>query len=111
MNAPTSCTEVEALFGLPATFNGPTDPAAIKDPVPIASWEANNIVLAKAPGWTLYYQDEKKSKLILKKIPGIKIHRLLLPSLLLVIQEIWDFAKQQLPVGASDDDIRTWLHK
>jgi hypothetical protein len=39
------------------------------------------------------------------------MHRLLADSFVAVLDDVWDFAKQQLSAGATDDQVRAWLHK
>ena len=99
MNTPNGYNEIRQLFGNPANADGSLNHA----------WEDANIIkVPPPPGWKLFYQDAPNS---LVSIGGIRLHRLLADSFLIVLQQIWEHAKQQLTVPATDDAIRAWLHQ
>jgi len=89
-----------------ALFDNPSDPANPSKPNPI--WEAQNILKVIPPaGWQLYYQENHKP---IVSITGIRIHKLLADSFTTVLTEIWAYAKTAIGAGATDDEIRKWLH-
>lgn len=99
MNTPKGYDEIRQMFGNPANADGSLNHA----------WEDANVLKVTPPaGWRLYYQDSSNP---LVAISGIRMHRLLEASFSLVMQQIWDYAKQQVTNPSSDDDIRTWLHQ
>ncbi len=99
MNTPNGYNEIRQMFGNPANADGSKNLA----------WEDANIIKAPAPaGWKLYYQNGPNSIL---SITGIRMHRLLADSFNVIMQEIWNYAKQQVPQPATDDNIRNWLHQ
>jgi hypothetical protein len=93
---PHGPAEIVARFGNPANADGTLN----------KTWERANITKVSPPaGWKLYYQDKK-----LLPVTGIRMHRLLAPSFVSVLDEIWSVASGVLGAGASNDDIRAWLH-
>ena len=98
MQTPNGRQEIEAMFGNPANSDGTLNEA----------WEGANIRKVAPPdGWQLYYQADTG----LIKVSGIRMHRLLAGSFVAVLDEVWDFAKQQLGAAATDDQVRAWLHE
>lgn len=98
MDTPNGRKEIVELFGNPANSDGTVNEA----------WEGANIRKVAPPdGWQLFYQEDTK----LTRISGIRMHRLLEDSFVAVLDDVWDFAKNQIGDGASDDAIRDWLHK
>ncbi len=98
MKTPNGRKEIEELFGNPANANGTLNEA----------WEGANIRKVAPPnGWQLYYQSDDG----LVIVSGIRMHRLLADSFIAVLDDVWDFAKQQLGASATDDQIRAWLHE
>jgi hypothetical protein len=97
MKTPNGRKEIEEMFGKPAKANGTLNEA----------WEAANIRRVPPPnGWQLYYQDDAGPI----KVSGIRIHRLLRDSFTAVLDEVWDFAEQQVSAPVTHDKIRAWLH-
>lgn len=97
MKTPNGRIEIEQTFGNPANSNGTLNEA----------WEGANIRRVPPPnGWRLFYQSDTG----LVAVSGIRIHRLLKDSFTAVLDEIWDFAKQQAGAAATDEDVRQWLH-
>jgi D-alanyl-D-alanine carboxypeptidase-like protein len=98
MDTPNGRAEIEAVFGNPANGDGTLNEA----------WEDQNIIRVKPPeGWVLFYQEDDK----LTPVSGIRMHKLLADSFQEVLRDIWQHADVQLGGGASDDDIRAWLHE
>jgi hypothetical protein len=98
METPNGRKEIEALFGNPANTDGTLNEA----------WEGENIrKIAPPDGWILYYQADSG----LVQVSGIRLHRLLEDSLLAVLDDIWSHAREQIGTGATDDQIRAWLHQ
>lgn len=98
MRTPNGYDEIKAMFG------DPTGPDGTLNPV----WEAKNIKRVVPPaGWQLYYQD--KSGPI--KVSGLRVHRLLEPSLTNVLREVWSYARSQVGIAATDEEIREWLRQ
>src|ERR1041384_248914 len=97
MKAPNGRTEITARFGNPAKANGQLN----------EGWEAQNIRRVPPPGgWNFFYQDDKGPV----KVSGIRIHRLLADNFVLVLDDIWNHAKAEVGSGATDEQIRKWLH-
>lgn len=97
MKTPNGRKEITEMFGNPAKANGMLNEA----------WEAENIRRVPPPnGWQLFYQDDDGPV----KVSGIRIHRLLRDSFIAVLDDVWDFAKNDIGAGADDDKIRAWLH-
>jgi hypothetical protein len=97
VQTPNGRQEIEAMLGIPANSNGTLNEA----------WEGTNIRKVVPPnGWQLYYQSDDG----LVKVSGIRMHRLLADSFVAVLDNVWDYAKQQLGAAATDDQIRAWLH-
>jgi hypothetical protein len=97
MNTPNGRHEIEQMFGNPANENGSLNHA----------WEDANIRKVPPPnGWRLFYQGDNG----LVAISGIRIHRLLRDSFTAVMDDVWDFAKNEAGTAATDDDVRKWLH-
>jgi len=89
-----------------AAFGDPSDPADPSKPNPV--WESANIQKVAPPaGWQLYYQEDHQP---IVPITGIRIHKLLAPSVTIVLTNIWAYATSAFGAGATDDDIRQWLH-
>jgi hypothetical protein len=98
METPIGRKAIEDLFGNPANSDGTLNEA----------WEGANIRKVAPPdGWQLYYQADDG----LVPVSGIRMHRLLEDSFHAVLDEIWDFAKGQLPSDATVENIRSWLHR
>ena len=98
METPNGRKEIEAMFGNPANSNGKLNEA----------WEGENIRKVPPPdGWRLYYQTDAG----LVQVSGIRMHRLLRDSFTAVLDEVWDFARNQIGASATDDQIRDWLHE
>ena len=98
MKTPNGRTEIQAVFGNPAKANGNLNEA----------WEAANIRRVPPPGaWELFYQDDKGPV----KVSGIRMHKLLADSFVLVLDDVWQHAKGEVGSGATDEKIRAWLHK
>ena len=98
MNPPNGRAEIETVFGNPANRDGTLNEA----------WEGENIrKIAPPDGWVLYYQADAG----LVQVSGIRLHRLLEDTFNAVLDEIWAFAKKQIGPGASNDQIRKWLHQ
>jgi hypothetical protein len=98
MTTPNGRVEIEAMFGNPAKANGRLNEA----------WEGANIRRVPPPdGWQLFYQDEGR----IVPVSAIRIHRLLRDSFVAVLDDIWDYARQEIGAGATPDQIRTWLHR
>jgi hypothetical protein len=98
MKTPNGRREIEQLFGSPTNSDGTLNEA----------WEGENIRKVAPPdGWVLYYQGD--AGLVL--VSGIRLHRLLEDSFHAVLGDIWAFAKAKLGDGASNDEIRRWLHR
>lgn len=97
MRTPNGYDEITAMFGNPTPADGTLNPV----------WKVKNIKIARPPaGWQLYYQADK----VLIKVSGLRVHRLLEPSLLNVLREVWEHARSQLSAGDTDHEIRDWLH-
>lgn len=97
MEPPQGRAEIEKLFGNPSMINGKLN----------EEWARANIMLVPTPNnWQLYYQNSGK----LTKIPGIRMHKLLKDLFLKSLNEIWNYAKQEIGDSPSDDTIRNWLH-
>jgi hypothetical protein len=99
MNTPNGYNQIRQMFGNPANDDGSLNQAW---------YHANIITVPPPPGWRLYYQNAPDSLVL---IAGISMHRLLADSFLVILQQIWDYAKQQIAAPATDDAIRAWLHK
>ena len=98
MNTPNGYNEIRQSFGNPSNADGTLNHA----------WEDANIKKVMPPaGWQLYYQDTEHS---IVPISGIRMHRLLESSFLVVMKQIWDHAKQTIN-ASSDDAVRAWLHE
>ena len=69
-----------------------------KDPVP-RSRRADG-------GWILYYQADSG----LVQVSGIRLHRLLEDFFLNVLDDIWNYSRDQIGTGGTGDQIRAWLH-
>jgi len=98
METPHGRKEIEQVFGNPANSDGTLNEA----------WEGANIRKVPPPdGWLLYYQSDAG----LVRVSGIRMHRLLRDSFVAVLDDIWDYARNQIGAAATDDQIRAWLHK
>jgi len=99
MKTPHGRTEINAVFGNPAKANGTLN----------KTWQDQNIQVVKPPGaWKLFFQQSKTS---LIKVSGISMHKLLADSFRQVLEEIWQHAQTEAGAGATDDQIRAWLHE
>jgi hypothetical protein len=99
MKTPNGRKEIEEMFGNPANDDGTLNEA----------WEGANIRKVAPPdGWQLYYQDDDVG---LVPVSGIRMHSLLEDVFHLVLDDIWDYAKQQIGGSPSGDEIRDWLHR
>jgi hypothetical protein len=99
VDTPNGRKEIEEMFGNPANDDGTLNEA----------WEGANIrKIAPPDGWQLYYQDDDKG---LVPVSGIRMHKLLEDVFQAGLDDIWDFAKQQIDGSPSDEAIRDWLHK
>jgi len=99
MDVPNGYKKIGDLFGNPLNPDGTLNHA----------WEDANIEIVIPPnGWRLYYQNAPNA---LMSISGIRIHKLLVDIFIPVMQDIWDYAKQQLSKSSSDDEVRSWLHR
>ena len=97
METPNGLSEIKALFGNPVGPNGGLDPA----------FENHNIISYEPPAnWRLFFQGNRQ---IIPRNP--RIHRLLAPSLTGVLNDVWDFAKEQLGAAATEEEVRNWLHE
>ena len=98
VNVPNGRREIEEEFGNPANTDGTLNEA----------WEGANIRRVAPPdGWQLYYQSDNG----LVKVSGIRIHRLLEDVFVSALDEVWQFASQQIGTAATDEQIRDWLHR
>lgn len=98
MRTPNGYDEIKAMFGNPTAADGTVNPV----------WEAKNIKTVRSPaGWQLYYQDDNGPI----KVSGLRVHRLLEPSLTNVLREVWEYARGQLGTTATEAEIRNWLHQ
>src|SRR5882762_11854290 len=98
MTPPVGRAAIAAMFGNPANSDGTLNEA----------WEGANIRKVSPPdGWRLFYQSDAG----LVSVSGIRMHHLLEDAFVAVMDDIWNVAKKQVGDGASDDAIRTWLHK
>ncbi|WP_416548321.1 M15 family metallopeptidase [Limnohabitans sp. DCL3] len=98
MRTPNGYDEIKAIFGNPKAADGTLNPV----------WEAKNIKTVRPPaGWQLYYQDYNGPI----KVSGLRVHRLLEPSLTNVLREVWEYARGQLGAAATEAEIRDWLHQ
>lgn len=98
MRTPNGYREIEEMFGNPANADGTLNEA----------WEGRNIRKIPPPdGWQLYYQEDGR----LTEVTGIRLHRLLADSFVSVLDEIWSVAARECGGGASNGDIRAWLHQ
>src|SRR5260370_3348055 len=99
MKTPNGRKEIEDMFGNPANNDGTLNEA----------WEGANIRKIPTPnGWQLYYQDDN---LGLVPVSGIRMHKLLGDVFQATLDDVWDYAKQQLGGSPSGDAIRDWLHQ
>jgi D-alanyl-D-alanine carboxypeptidase-like protein len=99
MKTPNGRKEIEEMFGNPANRDGTLNKV----------WEKDHIELVTPPsGWQLYYQDDKKGPI---PVPGIKIHKLLKPVFLGVLEDIWKEARTRIGGTPSDSEIRFFLHQ
>jgi len=99
MKTPHGYDEINALFGNPANPDGSENLA----------WVHANIIKVPPPaGWQLYYQASETS---LIPTSGIEMHKLLAEVFTTVLNEIWDYAKNQVGDAVSDDEVRIWLHQ
>lgn len=97
LTTPDGVAEIEAMFGNPANSDGTLNEA----------WEGANIRKIPPPdGWLLYYQSDSG----LVSVSGIRMHRLLEDSFVAVLDDIWSNVAARLGPGASNDQIRKWLH-
>jgi hypothetical protein len=97
MDTPHGRDEIEAMFGNPANADGTLNEA----------WEGKNIRKVAPPdGWQLYYQEDEHLTLV----SGIRMHKLLADSFIAVLDDIWAHAAEEVGPGATDDEIRDWLH-
>jgi hypothetical protein len=96
MRTPIGYDEIIAMFGNPQGPDGTLNPV----------WEAQNIKKVVPPGWKLYYQDKNGP------VPtsGLRVHKLLEPSLLMALRDVWDYARGQVGAAATDQEIRAWLN-
>ena len=98
MRTPHGRAEIEALFGNPTNSDRTLNEA----------WEGTNIrKIAPPDGWQLYYQADQG----LVRVSGIRLHRLLEDAFIAALDDIWQFARQQIGAAATDEQIRAWLHK
>jgi hypothetical protein len=98
METPKGYSQINALFGNPANSDGSLNLA----------WEHANIHTVSPPnGWKLYYQNTATSII---PVSGIRMHKLLEGVFTNVMNDIWQYAKQQLTGTPSDEAIRKWLH-
>src|SRR5262245_57000501 len=97
LNTPNGRSEIEEMFGSPANADGTLNEA----------WEGANIRKVAPPdNWRLFYQADTG----LVSVSGIRMHRLLEDTFVAVLDDVWDFAKEQVGVAATDDEVRGWLH-
>jgi len=83
MNTPNGRKEIEEMFGNPANGDGTLNEA----------WEGANIRKVAPPdGWQLFYQDDNG----LVPVSGIRMHKLLEDVFHSVLDDVWDYAKQQI---------------
>jgi hypothetical protein len=95
---PNGRQEIEAMFGNPINKDGTLNEA----------WEEANIrKIAPPDKWQLYYQDDDRG---LVPVSGVRMHRLLNDLFVAALDDIWDFARQQIGGRPSDETIRAWLH-
>lgn len=98
MNTPNGRKEIEKMFGNPANGDGTLNEA----------WEGENIRKVAPPdGWKLFYQDDNG----LVPVSGIRMHKLLEDSFHSVLDDVWNYAKNQIGGSPSGDAIRAWLHQ
>ena len=98
ISTPNGRREIEEMFGNPANLDGTLNEA----------WEGSSIrKIAPPDKWRLYYQDDQRG---LVPVSGIRMHKLLKDVFVAALDDIWDFAKQEIGGGRSDDQIRKWLH-
>ena len=98
MKTPNGRKEIEAMFGNPAKSDGNLNEA----------WEGENIRKIPPPdGWHLFYQDDHA----VVPVSGIRMHKLLEDVFHGVLDDVWNFAKDQIGGSPSQDAIRDWLHK
>src|SRR5262245_16906101 len=98
MNTPNGRAEIEEIFENPANSDGTLDEA----------WEATNIrKIAPPNNWRLFYQGDRG----LVPVSGIRMHRLLEDSFIAVLDDVWKFAKGEVGGSATDDKVRSWLHR
>ena len=98
MKTPNGRKEIEEMFGNPAKSNGNLNEA----------WEGENIRKIPPPdGWQLFYQDNHA----VVPVSGIRMHRLLEDVFHAVLDDVWNFAKDQIGGSPTPDAIRDWLHK
>jgi hypothetical protein len=99
MKPPTKLEEIKSAFGDPSNTDGSLN----------TQWEISNIKLVSPPaGWQLYYQDEKKGNIAVK---GIRMHKLLQDDFVAILDEVWNYAKNQIGDQATEIEIQQWLHE
>jgi hypothetical protein len=99
LTTPHGRAEIEAMFGNPANKDGTLNEA----------WEGANIrKIAPPDKWRLFYQDDERG---LVPVSGIRLHKLLEDVFVAALDDIWKHAAEEVGQGASDDEIRAWLHK
>jgi hypothetical protein len=98
MKTPNGRAEIAATFGNPANSDGTLNEA----------WEGANIRKVAPPdNWRLFYQADTGPM----PVSGIRMHHALEETFIAILDDVWDFAKEQVGPGASDDAIRAWLHE
>lgn len=97
LHTPNGREEIQQMFGTPNNNDGTLSEV----------WEEQNIRKITPPvGWQLYYQDDHGPV----PVSGIRLHRKLEENFRSVLTSIWNHAKGEIGTGASDEQIRKWLH-